>query len=272
MLKKFAVLGNPIAHSQTPQIHQAFAQQFNIELDYERILVTPGELQQVIQTFQNQGGDGVNLTLPLKEQAAVLMTELTPRAQKAGAVNTVIFLDNKKWRGDNTDGIGLLRDLKDNNSIKLTGKNILILGAGGAVRGILAPLLNEKPKTITIANRTLAKAQQLASLFSGLGKVVATDFTGLDSQHFDLIINATSASTKGEGLPLPQSLVKGSVCYDLAYGKNAAAFLLWAKEHGASLTLDGIGMLVEQAAEQFFIWHQKMPETHSVIQQLREHL
>lgn len=268
MPKKFAVMGNPIAHSMSPIIHQAFAEQFNIALQYARILVMPDELQMKINEFQQQNGCGISLTLPLKETALQLATELTPRAKLAGAVNTVIFLDAGKWRGDNTDGVGFVRDLGINYQQSLTGKRILILGAGGAVRGILPPILAEQPQEIVVANRTVDKAQQLVRDFAALGTLNSCNFNECGSLPFDLIINGTSASTKGEDLPLPQSLVKGAVCYDLAYGKSAQHFLKWANHAGAQICIDGTGMLVEQAAEQFYIWHNQRPETASVIRMI----
>lgn len=268
MPKKFAVMGNPIAHSMSPIIHQAFAEQFNIALQYERILVMPDELQVRINDFQQQNGCGISLTLPLKEIAIQLAAELTPRAKLAGAVNTVVFLSQGKWRGDNTDGVGFVRDLCINYQQSLTNKRILILGAGGAVRGILPPILAEQPQKIVIANRTIDKAQQLVEDFITLGALSSCSFNEYGALPFDLIINATSASTKGEDLPLPQSLVQGAVCYDLAYGKNAQHFLKWANHAGARMCIDGTGMLVEQAAEQFYIWHKQRPETTSVIRMI----
>jgi shikimate dehydrogenase len=268
MLKKFAVMGNPIEHSMSPIIHQAFAEQFNIQLQYELILFAEGELKSSIEAFRQQNGWGISLTLPLKQEAVTLADELTPRAKLAGAVNTVIFLDAGRWRGDNTDGIGFIRDIRDNNLVLLTGKRILILGAGGAVRGILPLILAEQPKEVVIANRTLMKAQQLASEFATFGAVKYCVFQDTGLLPFDIVINGTSASTKGEALNVPQALLQQAVCYDLAYGKNAQPFLEWAKQSGARLCIDGAGMLVEQAAEQFYLWHNKKPETISVIRMI----
>jgi shikimate dehydrogenase len=267
MTKKYAVLGNPIAHSLSPQIHQAFAQQFAIDISYERILVPPGKLKAILDRFQQGGGLGVNVTMPLKEEAWKLLHTKTPRAERAGAVNTIKF-NGESWQGDNTDGVGLVRDLVSNKGLVLRAKRILIIGAGGATRGILAPLLEEKPEAIVIANRTLAKAQQLAQDFQALGTVSSCDLNELCQQKADLIIQATSAGTKGEIIHLPANIAPGAVCYDLAYGDSAKAFLDWAKTHGARLAYDGFGMLVEQAGEAFYSWHNKHPETKTVIQRL----
>lgn len=259
---KFAVMGDPIAHSKSPEIHQAFAKQFNIALSYERILVAAGKLADALLEFQKAGGYGVNITLPLKEEAFNLVQEKSVAATQAGAINTIIF-HNHKMRGENTDGIGLIRDLQ-NHQISLANKRLLILGAGGAVRGILSVILAEQPAKIIIANRTVIKAKNIIQNYSN----PTLEICALDSipdLTFDLIINATSAGTKGENLQLPKKAVQNSICYDLAYGENSKAFLSWAKANGASLTLNGIGMLVEQAAEAFYLWHGKRPETRSVI-------
>lgn len=269
MQKKYAVLGNPIAHSKSPKIHQAFAEQFNIELSYERILVPLDGLADTLKQFQQNGGQGVNITVPFKIEAAQLVQQKSERASiAAGAVNTIVF-KNDIWFGDNTDGIGLLLDLTQNHGLELTNKNILILGAGGATKGILQPLLSANPTSIIIANRTLATAEQLVTEFNNLSKCTACDLFNLPKQSFDLIINATSAGVKGEPLSLPSYLIDNNTfCYDLAYGTSAQPFLDWAKQHNTKNYCDGLGMLVEQAAEAFYIWHNIRPETKSVIKLL----
>lgn len=269
-MKKFAVMGNPIAHSKSPEIHYAFAKQFNIHLSYERLQVASGELQQQLQCFAQEGGYGVNITVPFKEQAWQLVQQRTPRADQAQAVNTITFAANGLWQGDNTDGVGLIRDLRDNLAFSIQNKNVALLGAGGAAKGILAVLLAEKPASLVIAHRTAAKAQLLKQQFLPLcAKLTSCSFAEL-TNNFDLIIQATSAGVKGETLDLPATCVKGAFCYDLSYGNSAKSFLSWAGQHGAIASSDGLGMLVEQAAEAFYIWHRKKPETQSVIVTLRE--
>lgn len=267
-MKKYAVLGNPIAHSKSPQIHQAFAQQFDIELSYERILVPAGELNNTLQNFQANGGSGVNITLPLKEEAWQLVTERTPRAQKAGAVNTIMFKENNFWFGDNTDGVGLLADLIAHHAA-IENRQILIVGAGGATRSIIEPLLSQKPHSLLIANRTVERAERLVKNFTEANNIAACGLEQLTGQTFDVIINATAAGIKGEVLSLPVNLRQDAVCYDLVYGDAAKPFLNWAKQQGAAQCLDGLGMLIEQAAEAFYLWHGKRPETKTVRELLR---
>lgn len=267
MPKKYAVLGNPIAHSKSPQIHQAFATQFNIELSYERILVPLDGLTGTLKQFQQNGGLGVNITVPFKIEAAQLVQQKSERAQQAGAVNTIAF-KNEHWFADNTDGIGLIRDLAQNHGINLAKQTILILGAGGATKGILQPLLSAKPAKLVIANRTLAAAEKLANDFKALGPCSACDLAQLPKQSFDLIINATSAGVKGETLTLSSHIIQNTFCYDLAYGTAAQPFLSWAQQNGVKNYCDGLGMLVEQAAEAFYIWHNIRPATKPVIELL----
>ena len=266
MRKIYAVMGYPISHSKSPIIHAAFARQFNIDLRYEKIAVESGNLAPALLAFQSRGGNGVNITSPLKNEAYQITPELTKRATIAKAVNTVVFLAEGKWHGDNTDGIGLLHDLVNNHQLVIKDKQIAIIGAGGASRGILATLLTEQPACIIIANRSLETAVTLVSEFSPWGNLKCGRFQDLAHQTFDLVINATSASTKGENLQLPSSLADGAVCYDLAYGNHAKPFLDWAQNHGATQCLDGLGMLLEQAAESFYLWHGKKPNTHPVIE------
>lgn len=266
-MQLYAVMGSPIAHSKSPLIHKAFAQQFNIELTYEKIVVESGKLATALQDFKKRGGCGVNITLPLKEEAYHLVADLTERAKIAKAINTIIF-KTKNYQGDNTDGVGLLRDLKNNHKINIKDQRILMIGAGGAARGVLAALLAEQPACLVIANRTNEKAKQLIADFNNQQNLIVSPFQDLRGQEFHIIINATSAGTKGESLHLPSSIAKNAICYDLAYGKSAQPFLAWAKKQGAALCVDGLGMLVEQAAEAFYIWHGKLPDTKEVIEML----
>ncbi|MNZ86600.1 Shikimate dehydrogenase [compost metagenome] len=208
--------------------------------------------------------------MPFKEEAFRLADELSPRAARAGAVNTLKKLADGRLLGDNTDGAGLVRDLTVNAGLDLAGKRILLLGAGGAVRGVLEPLLAEKPAELVIANRTVAKAEELARLFSDLGPVLASGFDWIDAP-VDLIVNGTSASLAGELPPISPSLIQPghTVCYDMMYAKEPTAFNRWAAEHGAARTLDGLGMLVEQAAEAFFVWRGVRPDSAPVLAELR---
>lgn len=270
-LDHYAVMGNPIAHSKSPLIHTEFARQTAQAMDYQAILVdtAPGAFDEAVQQFQAQNGCGLNITVPFKQDAWQLATQRTPRAERAGAVNTLWF-SHRKIHGDTTDGAGLVRDILQNHRGEFAQQRVLILGAGGAVRGVLEPILAEKPSCCVIANRTVAKAQELADIFAPLGTVIGCAYQTLQGQHFDLVINGTSASLQGELPPLPADLLaKDAWCYDMMYAKTATIFMRWAQQHGAVRTLDGLGMLVEQAAESFFIWRGVRPETATVIQQLR---
>lgn len=275
LLDHYAVMGNPIAHSQSPFIHQAFAQQVDHILTYIPLLVgmQPGEFAQAVHDFQQRGGKGLNITVPFKEEAYALAEVRSERAERAGAVNTLWFDAQGQLVGDNTDGVGLIRDIQRNHGTQVAGKRLLILGAGGAVRGVLGPLLDEAPQCCVIANRTVAKAQALAELFSRQGQVTACAYTALVGQHFDLIINGTSAGLQNQLPPLPDDiLTEIGGCYDMLYGRTPTLFTQWAREHAASYALDGLGMLVEQAAEAFYLWRGVMPQTLPVVQQLRTHL
>ncbi|KRW60981.1 shikimate dehydrogenase [Pseudomonas sp. TTU2014-080ASC] len=268
-MDRYAVFGNPIGHSKSPLIHRQFADQTGEDLSYEALLAPledfPGFAREFFRT-----GLGANVTVPFKEQAFTLACNLTARAQRAGAVNTLKKLSDGSLLGDNTDGAGLVRDLRVNNAVTLKGQRILLLGAGGAVRGVLQPLLAEQPESLVIANRTVEKAEQLAREFADLGPVVASGFDWIDAP-VDLIINGTSASLAGELPPIAPSLIKPghTVCYDMMYGKDMTAFNRWATEHGAARTLDGLGMLVEQAAEAFFVWRDVRPTSQIVLAELR---
>lgn len=268
-MRQFAVFGNPIAHSRSPQIHQLFAGQTGIELQYQALLAPLDGFAASVARFFEQGS-GANVTVPFKEEAFALADELTARARRAGAVNTLHKTADGKLLGDNTDGAGLVNDLL-NNGIELQGRRILVLGAGGAVRGILQPLLAHAPAELCIANRTVEKAEQLCREFAELGPVVACGFDWIETS-VDLIINGTSASLQGELPPLADSLVKKghTCCYDMMYGKQQTLFNRWAQQQGAAKTIDGLGMLVEQAAEAFYVWNGVRPETAPVLAHLRE--
>lgn len=265
MTDRYAVIGNPIGHSRSPQIHAAFAAQSGQDLSYERIL---GEdFRTDVLNFFKSGGKGLNVTLPFKEEAFALVDEASPAAQSARAVNTLIPLADGRLRGDNTDGIGLVCDL-ENHGIGIAAKRLLLLGAGGAARGVLRPLLEQKPARLHIANRTASKAIELAAELVELGPVTGSGFDEVSGQ-FDLILNATSSGIQNEAPPIPAScLASSGCCYDLMYAKEPTAFMRWGLEQGAAKTLDGLGMLVEQAAEAFFLWRGVRPETAPVLAML----
>ncbi|HEC13496.1 MAG TPA: shikimate dehydrogenase [Acidiferrobacteraceae bacterium] len=268
--KCYAVMGNPIGHSKSPAIHSQFAQQCGIELDYTAVQVDPGGFAQAVEHFRAAGGGGLNVTVPFKVEAFKLAGRLSDRADQAGAVNTLKFGEEELY-GDNTDGVGLLRDLQSNLGVDLKGKSILILGAGGAVRGILAPLY-ESAKRIVIANRTVSRAQDLARHFSHPSGVIieACGFDALSGQQFDVVLNATAASLEGQVPPIPVDIfAQRALAYDLMYADKPTPFMVWSQTHGASQAEDGLGMLVEQAAESFHLWHGQRPQTGPVIQALR---
>ncbi|RFA31149.1 shikimate dehydrogenase [Alkalilimnicola ehrlichii] len=270
MSDRYAVMGNPVAHSKSPQIHQLFAEQTGQALSYEKILVPLGEFQQALEAFRDSGGKGLNITVPFKQDAREVAHSVSERARAGGAVNTLLFESNGRIFGDNTDGTGLVRDLRNNHAVHLAGKRILILGAGGAVRGVLPALLGELPESITIANRTETKAIELAALFNAKLPVKGCGYDAL-GERFDIVINGTSAGLTGELPPLPHTLLReGASCYDMVYGDIPTVFQQWALEHDAALALDGLGMLVEQAAESFFIWRGISPDTAPVIEVLRQ--
>ncbi len=270
---RYGVMGNPIGHSKSPMIHSLFAEQMKQSLSYEAILVEIGSFSEAVDEFKTAGGKGLNVTVPFKRDAWKRVDERTPCAELAGAVNTIVVRKDGTLLGDNTDGTGLVRDIRDNLKLPLAGKNILILGAGGAVRGVLGPILEEKPASVTIANRTPARAQELADAFEDLGTVDGCGFDDLDGSSFDIVINGTSASLKGEVPPLPDALLaKGALCYDMMYGAAPTAFMAWADDHNSTHIADGLGMLVEQAAESFLIWRGVKPQTAPVINAVRESL
>jgi shikimate dehydrogenase len=264
------VIGNPIEHSKSPEIHTAFAKQTGEAISYTRLLGNPDDFAGDVRRFLAAGGQGLNVTVPFKEQAWQLADELSERARTAGAVNTLILLDDNRLRGDNTDGVGLVRDLRINQGFELRGKRILMLGAGGAVRGVLRPMLEEQPKRLIIANRTAAKAYALAQGLAAFGQVAGCGLDELAGMQFDLIVNGTAAGLSGEVPTLPDDiLAHGGWCYDMLYANQATAFQLWGRQQQAARSLDGLGMLVEQAAESFRLWRGVLPETAPVICMLR---
>ena len=268
----YAVMGNPITHSKSPLIHSLFAQQTNQKLEYTAIHVDLGGFEQAVGNFNASGGKGLNITVPFKQEAFAVVTEISDRAKRAGAVNTIKF-EGKKIIGDNTDGVGLVNDLTKNLQIELKDKRVLLMGAGGAARGVIAPLLAEHPALLIIANRTPDKAVSLAKAFADLGCVQGCGYQLLEELQFDVVINATAASLQGEVPPLPDDmLAEHAVCYDMMYGAKPTAFMAWAAVHGAQTITDGLGMLVEQAAESFFIWRGVRPDTGPVIAAVREQL
>ncbi|MCU7875560.1 MAG: shikimate dehydrogenase [Candidatus Thiodiazotropha sp. (ex Lucinoma borealis)] len=269
-MDKYAVIGNPIEHSKSPEIHAAFAQQTGESIEYSRLLGSIDDFVGDVRRFLAEGGQGLNVTVPFKQQAWRLADELSPRAHTAGAVNTLIRLDNNQLHGDNTDGVGLVRDLTVNQGFRLQGKRILMLGAGGAVRGVMRPLLEQKPKRIVIANRTASKAYSMANGLACYGQVAGCGLDELEGMQFDLIINGTAAGLEGEVPAIPDEiLAKGCWCYDMLYSHQVTAFQAWGKTHQAARSLDGLGMLVEQAAESFRLWRDILPETSPIIAMLR---
>ncbi|MCL2344937.1 MAG: shikimate dehydrogenase [Desulfobulbus sp.] len=268
----YAVFGNPIAHSRSPAIHAAFAAATGEDLRYEARLAPLAGFAGAIAEFVAAGGRGANVTVPFKEEACRLSNRLSERAARAGAVNTLTFSDGEIC-GDNTDGVGLVQDIAGNLGFPLSGRRILLLGAGGAARGAIAPLLAAKPASLHIANRSADKALALADLFADIAPVTTSNFAELTGKCFDLVINATSASLAGENLPLPEDLfAAGALAYDMMYGKGETPFLHWARIQGAARRADGLGMLVEQAAEAFRIWRGKRPDTAPVLAELRRQL
>lgn len=269
-IDNYCVLGNPIAHSKSPQIHKLFAQQTGQQLNYQAVLVELGHFAESMLEFQRSGGKGLNITVPFKEDAWGLVDTRTVRAEKAGAVNTIWFTEDGVCHGDTTDGTGLVRDLLRYN-IELKNKRLLVLGAGGAVRGVLDALLGEEPDQVLLVNRTLTRAQKLAQIFSDSGPIQACGYEVLANHQFDIVVNGTSASLKGDLPALPGNIfTQDACCYDMVYGDKETVFVTWARENGASLALDGLGMLVEQAAESFFIWRGVRPDTEPVIDMLRK--
>lgn len=266
---RFAVIGNPIKHSKSPEIHEAFAQQFGLALSYEAISLDATVFEQGVRNLQASGLTGLNITVPFKQTAWQLADELTDRARASKAVNTLSFSDSDLIAGDNTDGIGLMRDLENNLGFIIKGSKILVSGAGGAARGILPALIEGQPKKIVITNRTPSKARELLTDLNSPENVSTCPPEKIED-NFDIVINATSASLSGQVAFLREEIFGPStLAYDLAYGDKTTAFLRWALHSGAKQTVDGLGMLVEQAAEAFYIWNRHRPDTSPVISALR---
>lgn len=274
-IDRYAVIGNPIAHSKSPAIHAAFAAQTGQTLSYEAILGPLDAFADSVRAFRDAGGRGMNVTVPFKLEAFALAERRSPRAQAAGAVNTLAF-DAAGIFGDNTDGAGLVRDLTHNLACALAGRRILLLGAGGAARGALLPLLAESPATLTLANRTLTRAEALVADFgphARPGQLAASSFDALAGRHFDVVINATAASLADEAPALPHGLyAPGALAYDMMYGRGDTPFLGAARRDDAARLADGLGMLVEQAAESFLLWRGVRPDTAPVLADLRRQL
>jgi shikimate dehydrogenase len=267
----YGVVGHPVGHSLSPFIHGMFARATAQAMSYRLYDVSSDELAGFLGGFFEHGGRGLNITVPHKIAAVASASELTPRATHAAAVNTLALRDDGTILGDNTDGAGLVHDLCDNLGLVITNRRLLILGAGGATRGVLAPLLGLSPTLMVIANRTPERAAALAAAFTDLGATQGVGFGDVGTEPFDLIINATSASLSGEMPPVPGAVVgRGTVCYDLAYGRAATAFVGWARAHGCAQALQGFGMLVEQAAETFRLWRGIRPSTATVLAALKE--
>jgi shikimate dehydrogenase len=270
MTDRYAVIGNPIEHSKSPLIHSEFARQTGQDMEYGRLLGNLEDFPAEVRRFFGSGGCGMNVTVPFKEEAWRISSERSPEAESAGAVNTLSLGRGGELRGDNTDGVGLLRDLTENNGFELAGKRVLLLGAGGAARGVLRPLLEGRPAELVVANRTAARAAALAAASKAYGPLRGSGLDALAGGHFDLIINATSAGLAGAAPSLPDDcLAPHGWTYDMLYGEGQTPFCHWGVAHGADRTLDGLGMLVEQAAESFLLWRGVRPDTRPVICLLR---
>ncbi|MDR9438981.1 MAG: shikimate dehydrogenase [Halomonas sp.] len=270
MTDRYCVFGHPVGHSKSPAIHAAFADQTGDDIEYVAIEAPLDDFVGAWRRFVAEGGRGANITVPFKEEAFCLCDTLSERARRAGAVNTLILGGNGLTYGDTTDGVGLVRDLK-RHGVELAGARVLVLGAGGAVRGVLEPLLAEEPASLFVANRTAARASALAADFRDLGEIDGGGFDAM-AGSFDLVINGTSASLAGDLPPLPDALfAPGATAHDMMYGAEPTVFLRWAVEHGAH-GVDGLGMLVEQAAESFYQWRGRRPDTAPVLEMLRRAL
>jgi len=270
-MKTFAVFGNPIAHSKSPIIHQLFSEQCKCPLTYEKQFVEFDNFESDLADFFVHGGSGANITTPFKERAHDYCDELTERAKLAGAVNTIKKLENEQLLGDNTDGVGLVTDLQRLNMLQKESR-ILLVGAGGAARGAILPLL-EFGCELVITNRTMSKAVQLSALYSPYGDISAIALDELQHQQFNLIINATSSGLNNETPALPvETLLNNPYCYDMFYKDSLTPFLQWVKEHGVTCYADGLGMLIGQAAHAFYLWHGVMPDISDVLFQLRQEI
>jgi shikimate dehydrogenase len=264
---RYGLIGHPVAHSKSPTIHSAFAAQTGQNLTYERILAPLDGFAATVLSFIDQGGKGLNVTLPFKLEAHALAHSLTERGRMAGAVNTLKMTDGHIL-GDNTDGVGLVADIQSNAGVALKGKRVLLLGAGGAARGAILPILHADPASLTIANRSIDKASALAQKFAAFGQIDVSAFTALQGV-FDVVVNATSASLGNELPPVPASIfIPSTLAYDMMYGNALTVFLQFAAQQGAR-TRDGFGMLVEQAAQSFYVWRGVRPDTANAFPELR---
>jgi shikimate dehydrogenase len=276
MTDRYAIVGNPVAHSKSPLIHAEFARRTSQDISYERLLAPVDAFAATVDAFARSGGCGLNVTVPFKVEAFALASECTERARRAKAVNTLKRVGDH-WHADNTDGAGLVHDLIENLGIALAGRRVAVLGAGGAAHGILAPILAANPASVVIANRTTAKAVALAADFAPLGPVSAIAPHDLEGATFDVVINATSFGMReGEAGPSPcpaSIFAAGSFAYDLVYARADAPtpFVRFARDHGAARAADGLGMLIEQAAESFHLWRGVRPATASMFELLRGH-
>jgi shikimate dehydrogenase len=267
VVDRYAVIGNPVEHSKSPVIHAAFARATGEQLIYDRILCERDRFVATVDAFRAAGGRGLNVTLPFKEEAFRHATRHSPRARAAEAVNTLRF-DADGVFGDNTDGPGLVTDVRDNRGVAITGARVLIAGAGGATRGVIPSILAERPARLVVANRTAERAVDLARFF-GAG-VTGCGYADLAGERFDIVVNATSASLAGELPPVPPAaFADARLAYDMMYGKGETPFLAHARACGARVLADGLGMLVEQAAESFLVWRGVRPRTAAVLETLR---
>jgi shikimate dehydrogenase len=267
--EKYGVIGDPISHSRSPEIHKLFAQQFNEKIDYNKYHIKADNLKQFIIDFHSSGGRGLNITLPHKMSAMNSVNVLSPNAIQAKAINTIYFNGNEII-GDNTDGIGLIADLRNNFQVEIKNKKILILGAGGAVRGIIGSLIKENPSHIEIANRTISHAEKISKDFSNEASIKTCTIEELNEKgNFDLIINAISFDTNNKDIALSKNIIsKSSICYDLSYNSSPTQFMLWAMKNGANFAIQGWGMLIEQAAESYLIWKKIRPDTSAILKQI----
>lgn len=266
---RYCVVGNPIAQSKSPEIHRLFAEQTKQNISYEKKLIELGEFKKEVNRFFVSGGKGMNVTVPFKGDAFDFADELSQRAELAGAVNTLKLLEDGRVLGDNTDGAGLVWDLTSRLGWTIEGKSILMLGAGGAARGVIYPLLQANICKVHIANRTAEKAISLAHMFAGIGSVSGGGFDQLD-QYYDVVINATSASLSGALPTIDESILASASCaYDMVYGSELTPYLKWAEKLGVEKLSDGLGMLIAQAAESFSLWRDVHPSCRSVIDALR---
>ncbi|MFT4825952.1 MAG: shikimate dehydrogenase [Halioglobus sp.] len=269
-IDRYAVFGNPIKHSKSPVIHTEFAKQCNQSMLYRAVKVDVHGFSAAAKQFFESGGSGLNVTVPFKRDAYDFADNKSVRAQRAGAVNTLIYNSDGTISGDNTDGIGLVKDMIANLGWRVNGMRVLVLGAGGAVRGVLEPLLREHPKDLLVVNRTPERAVEIAAQFADLGPVEGGAYSLIGQRQFDLIINGTSGGLSGEMPDIPSSiLTQRSCCYDMVYGAEPTVFMRWAAHHAAWAVADGLGMLVEQAAESFYLWRRARPESGPVISQVR---